>query len=93
MEESDGLLPEKYSGEEIEEIKITGGSEVFQEVVIMFKDHTLITLRAEIDVSKHFIVPRIIAERRKWFRLSSDNSPQPIMEEVLGGQNNGTNSS
>jgi len=72
MDESAGSSSKRYSSEEIEEVKIIGGSKVFQEVVIKFKDHTLVIIRPEIDVSKHFILPRLIAEYGKWFELSSD---------------------
>ena len=63
QEESMGKPPEKYVGDEIEEIIIDGGKQVFREVKILLKNGTHITLNARLDIDVYSIIPQIIAIR------------------------------
>lgn len=68
---------EIYTGDQVDSIKIEGTMTVFQEVRILLKDGSHITMRAKMYVSEHGIVPHIMAERGKWFREPSNKPIQP----------------
>ena len=70
MEECGSKEPEKYLGKEIEEIIIEGGTAIFQEVRILLKCGTHITLNPKLHLSEYSIRPQIIAIRGKWAKIN-----------------------
>jgi len=80
MQECASCPPERYSGDEIDHVEITGALSVLQTVDLCLKNGKSIRMSAEMLVCPQRIVPHIRASRGSWGRISN----QPVHTDQAG---------